>query len=185
MLLDALKDFCWYNEPLNVRFVENGMLVDTVPETDFWQNSAHRLYRDNGHFFYTTKQGDFSTTVKWKFSNIIASDQCGLMVRVDNRNWAKISLLCTDMRKLQIGSVVTDGGYSDWAVYPLNNLPDELWFRVVRKGNDFAMYFSVDGNSFERVRIFYFSQIEDAIKVGAYACSPQNRSFSCTLEDIY
>lgn len=184
MLLDALKDFCWYNEPLNVRFVENGMLINTIPETDFWQNAAYNLHRDNGHFFYNTKQGDFVTTVKWRFSDMIASDQCGLMMRIDNRNWAKISLLSTDMRKLQIGSIVTDGGYSDWATYPLNYLPNELWFRLVRKGQDFALSFSLDGSTFERVRIFYFPQAEDTIKIGAYACSPQKRSFSCILEDI-
>ena len=185
MLLDALKDFSWYNEPENVRFVENGMLVETSPETDFWQNSAYHLHRDNGHFFYTSKFSDFTITVKWSFSGAIASDQCGLMIRIDNLNWAKISLLSTDMRKLQIGAVVSNKGFSDWSSYPLVSLPQELWFRAVRRGNDFALYFSIDGVIFERIRVFYFPYAETSLKVGAYACSPQKRSFSCVLEDVY
>ncbi len=51
MLLDALKDFRWYNEPENVRFQEDGLLVDSLSETDFWANMAHRFNKDDGHFF--------------------------------------------------------------------------------------------------------------------------------------
>ncbi|MBE6451866.1 MAG: DUF1349 domain-containing protein [Alphaproteobacteria bacterium] len=185
MLLDSLKDFHWYNEPANVRFVENGMMLDTEAETDFWQNITYNIHRDNGHFFYTEKQGDFCLTVKWHFDDAIASDQCGLMIRLDSLNWGKISLLSTDMRKLEVGTVITNRGFSDWSNWPLSELPSELWFRVVRKGNDFALYLSLDGISFVRTRMFYFPQAESTIKVGAYACSPQKRSFRCILEDVY
>ncbi len=44
MLLDSLKDFFWLNEPANVRFVEEGMLVETLPETDFWESYHLRFY---------------------------------------------------------------------------------------------------------------------------------------------
>ena len=102
-----------------------------------------------------------------------------------NLNWAKISLLSTDMRRLEIGTVVTNQGFSDWSGWSLRELPQELWFRVVRKGNDFALYISLDGETFVRTRMFYFSLAEKTIKVGAYACSPQKRSFRCILEDVY
>lgn len=185
MLLDALKSFSWYNEPENVRFIENGMQIATTPETDFWQNSAYHLHRDNGHFFYTSKTNDFNLTVKWSFSDAVASDQCGLMLRIDNLNWAKISLLSADMRNLQIGTVVTNNGYSDWSGYSLRMLPSELWFKIVRRGNDFALSFSEDGSRFERVRTFSIPLALPSVKVGGYACSPQKRSFICVLEDIY
>lgn len=51
MLLDALRDFSWYNEPHNVRFIEEGMIVEVAEQTDFWQSAAHNFHRDNGHFF--------------------------------------------------------------------------------------------------------------------------------------
>lgn len=38
MLLDALRDFEWLNEPLDVNFEEAGMRVLTHNKTDFWQS---------------------------------------------------------------------------------------------------------------------------------------------------
>ena len=37
MILEKIKNFDWYNEPKNVRFIEEGILVETHPNTDFWQ----------------------------------------------------------------------------------------------------------------------------------------------------
>ena len=37
----------------NVRFIEEGMIVEVAEQTDFWQSAAHNFHRDNGHFFYT------------------------------------------------------------------------------------------------------------------------------------
>ena len=39
MLLDALKDFEWLNEPEEVYFGESGMKVKAMPDTDFWVNA--------------------------------------------------------------------------------------------------------------------------------------------------
>ena len=46
MLLDALRDFEWLNEPLDVNFEEAGMRVLTHNKTDFWQSVHHRFGKD-------------------------------------------------------------------------------------------------------------------------------------------
>ena len=51
MILENIKDFNWYNDPQNVRFVNNGMLIETRPRTDFWQNIDSHFQKDNGHLF--------------------------------------------------------------------------------------------------------------------------------------
>ena len=48
MLLDSLRYFSWYNEPDNVRFVENGMQIETKPQSDFWQNTFHKVLARTG-----------------------------------------------------------------------------------------------------------------------------------------
>lgn len=108
MLLDALRDFTWYNEPHNVRFIEEGMIVEVAEQTDFWQSAAHNFHRDNGHFFYTEKTGDFTLTLKWHSDEPLAFAQCGVMVRLDNLNWAKGGVLSPDLYKPQLGTVVTN-----------------------------------------------------------------------------
>lgn len=185
MLLDALKNYFWQNEPANVRFVENGMMISTESETDFWQSIHHNIHKDNGHFFYTEKKSDFTMLTKWHFKDSVASDQCGLMIRVDSLNWAKISFLTTDLQKPQIGSVVSVAGTSDWSIWPLQEIPSNIWFKVSRKGKDFSFSFSIDGFNFIQTRVFSIPLASDKIKSGAYACSPQKHSFECILEEIF
>ena len=185
MLLDSLKTFTWYNEPANVRFVEEGMLVETLPQTDFWSAAHHNFNKDNGHFFYTEKSGAFELTLKWHFSTAVASDQCGLMIRSDSRNWGKIGFLSPDLSSPQIGCVVTCRGVSDWSSHALAELPHDAWYKVIRRGDDVIFSYSPDGQNFRRQRLFRLESISSAIKVGAYCGAPQNHGFECILENIF
>ena len=40
MLLEALRDFEWYNEAADVAFGERGVRVTAAPQTDFWQDAV-------------------------------------------------------------------------------------------------------------------------------------------------
>lgn len=184
MLLDSLKNFSWYNEPQNVRFVEEGMLVETMPQTDFWQAAHHNFSKDDGHFFYTEKRGNFDLTLKWHLGAAVASDQCGLMIREDSCNWAKIGFLSPDLSAPQLGCVVTSGGISDWSSHYLPAAPSDLWCKVMCRGDDFVFFCSTDGEKFRQIRMFHFANQQTVIKAGAYCCSPQNHKFECILENI-
>lgn len=183
MLLDSLKDFEWYNEPFNVRFIEQGMVVEPLEKTDFWQSSHHNFHKDDGHFFFTRRYGDFTITLKWHTEGAFAYDQCGLMLRVDNLNWVKAACLSPSLIQPQIGSVVTQKGYSDWAsagAHPLN----DVWYRLKRRGGDYVLSYSLDGINYTQLRTFTLLDDEEAVKVGAYICSPQRKGFSAVLEMI-
>lgn len=184
MLLDSLKDFSWDNEPANVRFDENGMVVETEPETDFWQSLHHNIHKDNGHFFFTRKRGDFNLEVHWHFEQAAAADQCGIMLRVDSLNWAKAGFLSSDLRIPQLGSVVTLNGVSDWAAWPLVSVPQDIWLKTVRKGKDFLIFASIDGQNFRQLRMFALPGAGSELKAGAYICSPQKHNFSAALAGI-
>ncbi len=184
MLLDALKDFNWYNEPLNVRFNEQGMIVEVKSGTDFWQNSAHRVSKDDGHFFYSSQAGDFDLSVKWHASSPIAFAQSGLMLRQDSQNWAKFSFLSQGVDNPQIGSVVAMEGFCDWAVTGLPKYQDVLWYRARRRAGDISFSYSLDGETFTQIRLFRFITNPLVLKVGAYACSPQRGDFRCVLESL-
>ena len=70
----------------------------------FGKSAAHNFHRDNGHFFYTEKTGDFTLTLKWHSDEPLAFAQCGVMVRLDNLNWAKGGVLSPDLYKPQFGN---------------------------------------------------------------------------------
>lgn len=184
MLLDSLKHFSWYNEPSNVRFVEEGMLVETMPQTDFWQAEHRGFRKDDGHFFYTEKQGDFVMTLNWHFGSAVSSDQCGLMIRADSRNWAKIGFLSPDISVPQIGCVVTAEGVSDWSSHYLPLMSGDYWFKVVRRGGDFMFFYSTDSEKYNQCRLFHIEKASSDIKAGAYCCASQNHKFECILQNI-
>lgn len=184
MLLDALKDFSWYNEPENVRFQEDGLLVDSLSETDFWANMAHRFNKDDGHFFYTTAESDFTLTVCTAAENYLPFAQAGIMARLDSFNWVKASLMDQGTPPAEIGSVVTQRGHSDWASAPLPYPLQKVWYRLKRKGGDMVLSYSPDGERFIKLRQFRLVANEAEIRIGAYVCNPVKGEFAARIEQV-
>ena len=182
MLLDVLKDFEWYNEPENVRFNDAGMVIDTRAKTDFWQSTHHNFHKDDGHFFFTRIERDFELVVKWSFEKACLFDQCGLMLRVDERNWFKVSLMSEDASRPKLGSSLTNFGYSDWAVVSLDSPLNEIWYKLRRNGGDYIAYYSLDGIVYNQLRLFHLINDNGELKAGAYACAPRRDDFECVLE---
>lgn len=184
MLLDALKHFEWYNEPENVRFNDLGMVVNSRSKTDFWQSTHHNFHKDNGHFFFTRSQRNFTLTVQWHFEEAFQFDQCGLMLRVDERNWFKLSMMTENPQMPKLGTSLTNFGYSDWAVQDLITPVTDIWYRLRRNSGDYIAYFSLDGQKFKQLRLFHLINDNPEVKVGPYICSPQRNDFECVLTGL-
>ena len=91
MLLDVLKDFEWLNEPRKLAYSDAGMAISTEAQTDFWQSVQHQVRKDNGHFFFTPRDGNFTLTLQWQFGDYSGFRQCGLMLRLDERKRFMVS----------------------------------------------------------------------------------------------
>jgi len=184
MRLESLIDFEWYNEPLNVSFEEKNVKIIAKPQTDFWQSLHHKIKKDNAHFFYKTLGGDFTLIIKWCFKTAENFNQCGIMARIDERNWFKASIMSKKQNAPEIGSCLTVGAFSDWAGAPLSKMPTEIFFKLERRGDDFVCFYSLDSQKYTRLRQFYLRGIEPEIKAGAYIAAPQNTPFEAILDEI-
>lgn len=184
MKLENLMDFEWYNEPNNVVFAEQEMKIVAEAQTDFWQSLHHKIKKDNAHFFYKTVSGDFKLIIKWRFADAAHFNQCGIMVRVDERNWFKASTMFQSSQSPEIGTCLTVQGYSDWAGTALNNVPEHIFYKLERKGDDFVASFSFDGQKYTKLRQFYLRTVEPEVKAGAYIAAPQNKPFEAVLDEI-
>lgn len=184
MILDSLKDFQWLNDPVDVFFNEKGMNVLAREKTDFWQSAHHNFAKDNGHFFYAYRMGDFSMTLKWSFVTLNQFQQCGIMVRIDEKNWIKASLMYDDAAYPKLGSAVTQRGYSDWAPQNMPLPLNEIWYRISKKDGDYVVSYSLDGKNFIQIRLAALLADQPEVKVGAYICSPKVSGFEATLELI-
>lgn len=185
MILAQLKDFEWLNDPQNVTFTALGMRAESKKGTDFWQNDEAGIHKDNGHFFYLPKTENFTLTLSWDMKTDGNFDQCGIMVRIDEKNWIKASLLFENRNNPAVASSATVNGFSDWATHKLSYVPDKICYQLKRIRNDFVILYSLDGEKFEQIRMVHMQNPADfPVLAGAYICSPRSQSFSATLTQL-
>ncbi len=177
--------FSWMNPPDDIEIGGKSIEFMTMPDTDFWQRTYCGSGRNNGHAFLTHLWADFSMTVVTEFYFENSLDQIGVLIYIDENNWAKASLAYQDEAFGLLGSVVTNGGYSDWAgmPYPLD-LSGRLHYRVSRRSGDFLFEQSPDGRTWQQMRVFHMMGDLTIAKVGIYACSPGPSSFKARFSNI-
>jgi len=175
---DIPPGFYWFNEP--PRFsVGKGLEISTRRQSDFWQATHYGFRRDEGHCLFTKVSGDFSVATQVEFTMRSQYDQCGLMVRVDAANWIKASTEREDARTSRLGSVVTNLGWSDWASQDVSHTPEQMWYRISRRQNDFLLEYSLNGTTWLQMRMAHLHEATAELAVGPYACSPVGQAFKC------
>lgn len=183
MLFEALENFEWYNDPENVRFEDDAMIIYAKCGTDFWQSVQHGINKDSGHFFFCRQKGDFSLSFRWKVDLLERFSQCGLMLRRDEQNWVKAALMNEASGHNVIMSAMTINGHSDCVSFPFNETVSEIWFKIQRHVDDYMLLYSLDGVKYIPARTFYLKSYED-IKVGAFMANPAEKEFSASLSCI-
>ena len=175
------KTFYWFNEPAKYE-LGSGLEIFTDEKTDFWQNTYYGFQTDDGHCLLTRRDGDFSLTTSVEFRPREQYDQCGLMVRVDRENWIKVSTEYESEKYSRLGSVVTNLGFSDWATQDIPSNTREMWYRIGKKGSDFLIENSYDGQNWHQLRITHLHRVSEPLEVGVYACSPTGKNFWCRFK---
>ena len=183
MHFEALEIFEWFNEPENVRFENDAMVIYAKSGTDFWQSIHHGFKKDDGHFFFCRQKDDFILTLKWRFDDLNKFSQCGLMLRVDERNWFKASLMNEVSGENVLATSLTLNGHSDWSGFKINADIHEIWFRLQRVEDDYILFYSLNGLEFNKIKMFYLKSFEE-IKAGAYIASPNEENFCAELSNI-
>ncbi|HYF62810.1 MAG TPA: DUF1349 domain-containing protein [Herpetosiphonaceae bacterium] len=182
-LSETLAGFRWSEEPA-AWSLGRELELTTRPDTDYWQRTHYGFRRDNGHFFFTAAAGDFSLTARLQFQPVAQYDQCGVMCRVDQDSWIKASVEYEPHGLSRLGSVVTNRGYSDWATQDIDASVAQMWYRLSRRGSDFHIESSADGQRWQQMRITHLHDCPAEIQVGVYACSPVGPGFACRVSDV-
>jgi len=189
----------WINKPNKFEVTTDSISITTEFATDFWQRSYYGFRNDNAPALQIESDQNFTFTTKVCFDYEIQFDQCGLLIYLDSDNWFKASIEYENEDFSRLGSVVTNLGYSDWATTDIP-LPNHIWYRLSRRGPDFLLESSLDGDKFNQMRIFHLHLLGDttidmgrsdppqsaqnAVKFGVYACSPLSSSFTATFTDM-
>lgn len=182
----TLNDFKWTRTPARFCVKDGKAFVETVPHTDLWQRTYYHFRNDNAPVFQmTTEEKYFSFTVKTDFSGAHHRfDQCGIVMYLDCENWVKASVEYENEEFAHLGSVVTNGGYSDWATTEIGRDVLAMWYRFSRRGDDYRIECSRDGVHFSQMRICHMAKGGGKISFGIYACSPEDSSFTAVFSDF-
>jgi len=189
----------WINKPDKFDVTSKTVSITTKPDTDLWQRTYYGFRNDNAPALQLESDQNFTFTTKARFEYKALFDQCGVLIYLDSENWFKASIEYENEDYSRLGSVVTNSGYSDWATTDIP-LPKHIWYRLSRRGPDFLIESSYDGEKFNQLRIFHLHKLGEtteemgksnpplstasAIKFGVYACSPLNSSFTATFSDM-
>lgn len=181
-----LMDFQWTRPPQNYTVTEDKVTITTEPETDLWQKTYYHFVNDNAPLFQMrTEDPYFSFTVKTNFEDSHHRfDQCGLILYQDSENWIKGSIEYENDNFQHLGSVVTNHGYSDWATTEISADVKSMWYRLSRREQDFCIESSIDGVTFQQMRMCHLHQADGPVNVGIYACSPEESSFTAVFSDF-
>lgn len=192
-------DAVWLNEP-KVAVVDAGRVeMTTEPETDYWQRSYYGFRNMNAPALLIERADNFSFSARVRFAYKNQYDQCGLVIYLDDENWFKASIEFENEVFSRLGSVVTNGGYSDWATQDIST-PQEIWYRLSRRGPDFLIESSKDGQTYQQMRVFHLRNLGETseemgrldplpadgvpVRFGLYACSPTQSSFHVTFDEF-
>lgn len=181
-----LYDFAWTRKPANFEIKEDVVEIITKPYTDLWQRTYYHFQNDNAPVFQMeTEEKYFSFVVKTDFTESQHRfDQCGVVMYLDSVNWLKASVEYENEKYQHLGSVVTNHGYSDWAMTSINAAVKYIWFRLSRREDDYCIECSFDGKLFEQMRICHMHEGKEKIRFGIYACSPENSSFKAIFTNM-
>ncbi len=172
--------FRWLRQPRAWALGDGYAEITTAPHTDLWQRTYYHFRNDNAPVFQMeTEKKFFSFVVKTDFSESHHRfDQCGIVMYLDSENWLKASVEYENARFQHLGSVVTNGGYSDWATTEIPAEVKTMWYRFSRREDDYCVECSQDGAVFKQMRICHIPAAAGKIRFGIYACSPEDSSFT-------
>lgn len=176
--------FEWTRAPQNYSVYRDKVVIETQPATDLWQRTYYLFRNDNAPLLQIkTEEEFFSFTVKTDFLSTHRFDQCGIVMYLDSDNWLKASVEYENEKSQHLGSVVTNNGFSDWSTTEIDASHKTVWYRLSRRKQDFKIECSFDGKDFKQMRICHMFNAQKAIRVGIYACSPENSSFKATFSN--
>lgn len=178
--------FQWTREPKSYAVGQDTIEIVTKPKTDLWQRTYYHFRNDNAPVLQiSTKEKYFSFIVKTNFEESHHRfDQCGVVVYLDSENWLKGSIEYENEQFQHLGSVATNNGYSDWATTAIPADVKSMWYRLSRREDDFCIENSIDGTTWNQMRVCHMNKANDSVSFGIYACSPEESSFKAIFTDI-
>jgi regulation of enolase protein 1 (concanavalin A-like superfamily) len=171
----------WLNEPSSWEVEDGNLKMQVTPQSDYWRITHYGFTIDDGPFYYTTRGGEFEVSVKITGNYKTRFDQMGLMLRIDEEHWIKTGIEYVG-GVYNFSTVVTDV-HSSWSVVELDEKPELLWIKAIRKIDAVEIFYSLDGINYKMSNVAYLSD-NKPVMVGMMAASPDGDGFDALFEEF-
>ena len=165
-----MRDFMWINKPENFSFEEGTLLVEAPAKSDFFINPVDGQKSSTAPVLYLPVSGDFVSVARVSPDLSGVWNAAALMVFIDDTNWIKFAFENSDATGPSIVSVTTRESSDDANGAVLSD-QEEIWLKLIRKGNNYAMHWSTDGRDYKMARLSAMPEA-DTIKLGLEAQCP-------------
>ncbi len=164
------------NRAVTISETKDGIEIIAPAESDFFVDPDSGKERADAPFYYQRVTGDFTARVAVCPAFKKKYDAGGLFVYDSASKWIKLEFEMTDLGHPSVVSVVTDGSSDDANGERLDGV-GEIRLQIARKGDLWALHYSLDGRKWKMVRYFRL-KMKRALRVGLEAQSPLGRACS-------
>lgn len=171
----------WINRPEEIEITEDHIQFKVLPKTDFWQVTHYGFSRTDGNCYTFQPEDDIEFKVRVKMNYRAEFDQAGVIVYLDENNFAKLCIENQLKTKNKLGSVVTKNRRSDWATQNIDDI-DYIYYRVSRRGINYRFEYSLDDKEYIQVRLFDIDLPNPYI--GIFGASPLGNGFLAEFSQI-
>jgi len=162
--------------------VRSGVLrIAPVPHTNLFHSPDDGFVVVNAPMVLFAPEGDFTLKAKVSAQLVNVYDVAALVLYGDDKHWAK---LCFENSALQEATVVTvvtrersDDANSETVASPF------VYLAIARKGNEYSMHFSRDGQQWRLARHFQLPP-ELKLRLGFTAHTDSNRQFAADFSEV-
>ncbi len=170
---DNLQDFAWINEPEVFSFEQGSVFIKAPAQSDFFINPVDGQRSSSAPVLYLPVSGDFVAVTKVSPDLSEVWNAAAIMVFVDDTNWIKFAFENSDATGPSIVSVTTRDTSDDANGAVLTDQA-EIWLKLIRKGNNYAMHWSSDGVEYQMARLSAMPEA-DTIMLGLEAQCPAGK----------
>lgn len=160
----------WANAPLGWEPLPGGGMRVSVPaRTDFFQDPAGVMRKNDAPYLWRAVSGDFVAQAHVQPNWVTTYDAGAILAWQDETHWAKICYESTDFGTTAAVSVVTKDVSDD--ANGANQTQPDLWLQICRAGALFGLHYALDGRSWKMVRLCRLD-VAAEIRVGLVAQCP-------------
>ena len=172
----------WINKPTVIQSTDNEVSFTVLPKTDFWQVTHYGFSRADGNCYVAEVNEDISFKAKVQMNYKAEFDQVGIILYIDESNFAKCCIENQLQSKNKLGSVVCKDKRSDWATQEIDDI-EYIYYKVSKRGINYLFEYSVDDITYTQLRLFDLPK-DNKVSIGVFGASPLGEGFDTLFTNI-